>query len=522
MRKRQKLVGVSLMLGIIVGLLVLICFLYVVFYMGVPLWGDRNFTSRFQQQLREYDALFEASKADSYLRNYASLEKKLRSLEKLNATRQFATLQTTLSLLKRERAFVKYEKNFQPRYENNLRAAEKKYPHTVQLQALSIESTLKNGIPTIQDALKLEDGRGSQFIQTFLSVIAEQYRAEEKELLLVDAALLSVTAAPEYRDPTVVLYPLDLRQAESMNTFRFAAEYAYDAGNFPLASRLFALIPYDDALERAGDALFLGDDPDGARELWLLSSNANSLYNYASLSGDPVEKMATLEKLLAQYSDPSQQSFLSGLILYTRLASEERAVAVLGASPYTAQIPLLDLELWRRTEKNYYPDRSLTELWRLIGRHVKDAQIYEYAAWYFGKSRRYEELALLLKNASLQGIDGKPLQYWRIMLDARSRDDHSTVRDALSALYEPAEPPWFARANAGRFSEAARSWQNAVDHYHRALAGTDNPQTKSRILQRIAACLAALGRNGESRSALEEAVSLDPANLSARSALNAR
>jgi tetratricopeptide (TPR) repeat protein len=505
--------------------------------MEVPLWGTRD--ARFQKTLREYDALFEASreasietsetsrampKESSPLRYYGLLKKKLAAIERLNDNPQFATAQTTLSLLKRQRVLAKYDRNFRSRYEESLRAAGQKYPATVQLRVLSTETALMNGLSTIKDALNIRAERDGMSAVTVFTVLAESYSGREREHLLVDAALLSLFSGEignEYRDVNIVLYPLDVREAESVNTFRFAAEYAYDAGNFSLAARLFAALPDENALSRAGDALFLGGDTDGARELWRLSADANSLYNYASLSEDAAEQMRILEALLATYANPSEPSFIAALVRYTRLLSDERAAAVLAASPYTAQNPLLDLELWRRTEKNYPPDRALAEMWLLIGRHTKESPVYEYASWYFGRERQYEELTLLLGNAALQGIaaDYRMPRYWQIMLDARTQDRNVT-RETLAVFRdESGEQPWFVSANIGRLYEAEHSWKNAVDHYRTALATTPENQDKSRLLQRIAGCLSAQGRNGEAFAALEEAVSLDPANLTARSAL---
>jgi tetratricopeptide (TPR) repeat protein len=558
-RKSHGITGVSLRLGILAGLLGLAAFLYAVFYLSAPFWGERDYGARFQKALREYDALFAASISvgKSSLRDRAPLERKLVSIEKLNGKPAFATLQTTLSLLKRERVFSRYDAHFRKRYEQNLLAAAQKYPQTVQLEALALEDALKNGLPAIADALKMNEGRG-RFAETMISALAQSFDSAndsnndnagadgKREHLLVDAALLSVVVAGgAYRDTNAVLYPLDAREAESVNTRRFAAEYAYDAGDFPLAARLFAALPDDNALQRAGDALFLGGDTDGARELWLLSSNvspdvssnANSLYNYASLSEDAAEQMTALEKLLAPDSDsdpnaaafspPSSPGapFSASLVLYTRLLNDERAAATLGTSLRTERTPLLDLELWRRTEKNYAPSRALAEMWLLIGRHPRDPQAYEYAAWFFARERQYEELALLLKNAALQGVASRMLRYWHIMLDAQQTGDNKQCREALSALYNEHEEyeqdaPWYIAANMGRLYEAERSWKNAADAYYAALSASAGARDKSRILQRIAVCLAVQGRNTEARGALEEAVFLDPANLNARAALN--
>jgi tetratricopeptide (TPR) repeat protein len=183
------------------------------------------------------------------------------------------------------------------------------------------------------------------------------------------------------------------------------------------------------------------------------------------------------------------------------------------------------LELWRRTEKNYAPGRALAEMWLLIGRHLRDPLVYEYASWYFGRERQYEELALLLKNAALQGVDTGTLQYWRVMLDTQT-ESSKQCREALVALSDVSdlsnkqESPWYIAANIGRLYEAERSWQNAVDSYYTALSNAGGNRDKSRILQRIAVCHTAQGRNTEARGALEEAVFLDPANLNARAALN--
>jgi tetratricopeptide (TPR) repeat protein len=253
--------------------------------------------------------------------------------------------------------------------------------------------------------------------------------------------------------------------------------------------------------------------------LWLLSSNANSLYNYAAWSQDIHEQTTALEKILTRYADASRMSFIAAMIRYTRLLDEERAVASLGASSYTAQTPLLDLELWRRTEKNYPPGRAAAEIWRLIGRHIQENALYEYAAWYFGRNRQYEELSLLLKNAGQQGIDSPMLEYWRVLQEARTGETNAG-REAFSALSFASGHPWYVSANIGRFYEAERSWKNALDNYYTALADAAENRDKSRILTRMAGCLAALGRSGEAYGVLEEAVSLDPGNLAARSALH--
>jgi tetratricopeptide (TPR) repeat protein len=505
--------------------------LYAVFYLGVPFWGERDAALRFQKALREYDALFAGTmETAARPQDYARLEKKLAAIERLNG--RYATLQTTLSLLKRRRVFARYDKrynrNSHGRYEEALRAAQEKHPATVQLQALSAEAALKNGLPTIADALNIV-GVGGSFVETLFAALTESYdgAGKERELLLVDAALLAIVGGADgaYRDTNAALFPLDLRKAEAVNTFRFAAEYAYDEGNFALSSRLFAALPDEGALSRAGDALFLGGETDGARELWRLSGRASSLYNYASLTENTTGRITALEKLLAEHADPSAPSFIAALTLYTRLMSDERAAAVLAASPHTARSPLLDVELWRRTEKNYPPGRALAEMWLLVGRHIKEPLVYEYASWYFGRERQYEELALLLKNAALHGAaDYRMTRYWQIMLDARTQDS-GTVRETLTGFGaafrdESGKQPWFVDANIGRLYEAERSWKNAVDHYRIALAGADENPDKSRLFQRMSVCLAAQGRNGEAFAALEEAVYLDPANLTARSALN--
>jgi tetratricopeptide (TPR) repeat protein len=98
--------------------------------------------------------------------------------------------------------------------------------------------------------------------------------------------------------------------------------------------------------------------------------------------------------------------------------------------------------------------------------------------------------------------------------------DSKQCRETLTALSDETEGAWYIAANIGRLYEAERSWKNAVDRYYTALANAEENRDKSRILQRIAACLAAQGRNSEARAALEEAVTLDPANLNARAAMN--
>jgi tetratricopeptide (TPR) repeat protein len=510
MRKTKGLAGVSLKLGILAGLPLLAGLLYLAAYEGLPLRGERDALARFQKNCREYDLLFEASKEDRYLRNYSVLETKLIALEKQNNDQAFASLQTTLSLLKRERAFSRYERNFRPRYEKNLLAAGEKYPPSVQLQALLFEHALQDGASAMPDALRAmrpaDGASGTRAAAAFFSAMTELYEGKDKEAMLVNAALLTLLDGGAYRDTAAALYPLDLPGAASVNTFRFAAEYAYDAGDFALASRLFAALPSAAALQRSGDALFLAGDRDGARAMWRLSSNTTSLYNHALLSNDEGEQRAALEEALAAASEnPPQRAYTAALTLYTRLLDEERAAAVLQESPFTTQSPLLDLELWRRTERRYPPERALAEMWRLLGRHRQSPELYEYAARYFGKERQYEELALLLKNAALQNIDTAPLAYWRAVLLAREPGGQS-AREAFAALpYEPALRPWYVSANAGRLYEAERAYGRAVEHYAIALAAAPDDRDKARIARRMAACLTAQGKDGAAREALERA-----------------
>ena len=186
-------------------------------------------------------------------------------------------------------------------------------------------------------------------------------------------------------------------------------------------------------------------------------------------------------------------------------------------SPVTEQ-PLGDLELWRRTANKYPPDRSVAEMWRLLGRHRKEAELYEYAAWYFARERRYDELSLLLKNAALQEQKSPALDYWNVFQAARAAGPVDGVELLLAA--SGAKRPWFTEANIGRFYEAGRSYAAAERHYYYALVNADTGRDKARILDRISRCLTAQGKTVEARAVLEEALAFDPENLTVRSALN--
>jgi hypothetical protein len=567
MAQKKTVLVIAIAAGLFAAALVAAFFIF----SGSPFFegGEGGGLARYGRVLREFDLLLSASKNESGVSNIKLLEDKLKLLEKLN--KQKPDLQKELSLLKRKREYSKYVRGYRAIYEKELYAALKKYPATIQLFALAVEKELENaevpyGITNVISAIHIGENIGNKIgenyksagqnayaAETFLSGTAELFSGKEKELLFVDAALLSIilngAQGGKLKDAEIVFFPLQLQEAQSVNTFRFAAEYAYDTGAFALSSRLFAALP-EAALDRAADASFLSGDIAGASALWLLSDDERSLYNYAAFADDANEKTSALEKIIARDTGGNTSGNSSGntggnkaalsaaYTLYTRLLDDERAAAFLASSHKTADDALLDLELWRRSEKNYPSDRSLAEMWRLLGRHKASSEIYAYAAWYFARERRYDELSLLLKNARLPASDFSvrtdtsllPLVYWEAFESARLHHasagakavDTERAIDALEAYSASNGRPWFAEANIALYLEAEHSWTAALQRYYNALTQVELPQNKARILEGVARCHGAQGRPAEARIALEEALLLDPDNLRVRTSLGRR
>jgi tetratricopeptide (TPR) repeat protein len=337
----------------------------------------------------------------------------------------------------------------------------------------------------------------------------------------------------------------------SPDFLRFAAEFFYDYRDPLRAAEIFSRLDTPADIIRQADALWLSGRAETARNIWgLLAApagqrlpgerafpagetyptetpvpaliQARSLYNLAVSAGNRREAAAFYGQLLALPAYPPQaavsggpESRKYGVIRYSRLLNASQALAALeeGLKVY-AEDPLLDLELLRRRAEAWEPGRVTGETWLLLGRHPRAEELYQWAAWYFSRQRRPEETTALLKAAARQGFDAPWLRLYEA-LAAIEAADLDRAGEILRSIPEESAG-WADFANLGRILETLRSPSAAVEYYELAAAAVRDPREAARIQVRIARCLKALGRGGESRRVLEYALDLDPGNLNAR------
>jgi tetratricopeptide (TPR) repeat protein len=310
---------------------------------------------------------------------------------------------------------------------------------------------------------------------------------------------------------------------------------------------LFARLSREDDTAREADALALAGEMQQARTLWrvLASPGAGaerevplsirSLYNLAASSAGGEER-AWLEKLFAELNRPAgiaagipagTPAAIFGLIRYTRMLDTPRSIAIL-ADEELRKNPLLDLELLRRRLDTWPPDKAPAETWILLGRHPEDERLYQWAAYFFDHQRQYGETAMLLRNAANRQIFGPWIDLHRalaLLREGKTNGGEKILKDALNNGRLSPDAAWLYNANLGRIFEGRRSFSAALEYYETAaslVSSTRMPEKAAAALVqlRVSRCLQALGRDRESRRAVEYALELDPDNLNARQELH--
>lgn len=312
----------------------------------------------------------------------------------------------------------------------------------------------------------------------------------------------------------------------SPETLRFGAEFFYDFGDPLRGAELFSRFPDEKSLARQADALWLSGHSDTARTIWraLAFSKSTgspdgqnqdrisqSLYNLASTATDPEEKRSHLERFFAEQGYAPGAGLSYGIISYTRLLDGKRAITILEEQDLTHE-GLLDLERFRRQLDLWPVDRTIAELWLLLGRHPLDERLYHWGAYYFDRQKQYDETALLIKTAQDNHLEGPWMKLSRgigLVREGRLDEGETLLRELSGEV-------WQADANIARVLEARRSNTAALGYYEAAAAQVTNNKEAARIQLNIARSLRALGRFGEVRRVLEQAETLDPENLNVR------
>jgi tetratricopeptide (TPR) repeat protein len=386
-------------------------------------------------------------------------------------------------------------------------------------------------------------------------LVLDSMPADEAEELVTDFAILDILAGDTQGAASRIINAGT--EEHTPDFLRFAAEYYYDFGDPLRAAGMFSRLEGEDALIREADALWLAGYREAAENIWKIivspaapdgadsptpadpslpsergMENASSddavfrsLYNLAG-GADGKEAAAWLERLWLYTAGGTGGRIMDGdtvrfgIIRYTRLLPGSSALAVL-EDPALRAYPLLDLELLRRREDFWGPDRITGETWLLLGRHPDARELYRWAAWYFNLQRKYDETSRLVETAESRGIrEPWLLLHQGIYLLAEGNLDRA--EEALRSV--PEDAAWQSAANLGLIMEARRSPQAAISFYETAAAVMEKsaveppapgafPKEAARLQLRIAGCFRILGRGEESRRVLEYARDLDPENI---------
>jgi tetratricopeptide (TPR) repeat protein len=475
-----------------------------------------------------------------------------------------------LSLLKRYRKLAKRYAGYDEGYRAAVALAEKKYPHSALIAALSAETALSAGAPAEKlkkTALRLSESgpllRDSFFPPAFclyavsgvfdtvdsarsvkhsggmfdaftvsLRGAGSGRQAEQVwEAMLVDAALLKIVdgRGEEAADGLARLEP---GKAALPVTLSFIAGYSFDFADQLLAAELWVKAGGEKNLARAASALYMAGETENARKLWLLlianggggAGRGRFLYNMAATAAGDSEKKSYLEQLLdgTENDGYDKDAVNAGLVMYSRLQPEDRAGAILrlsvrqGASPNKGEA-LIDLEHLRRKLETTTPDRAVAETWLLLNRNPDVEEIYRWAGWYFEYQRRYDDLKDLLRFAGQNGVESPYLAFHRALELARD----GNIQESLELL-ESSDgiPAWQRRANAALLLYARREYAAALGYWEEAAAmlpsgGSDFVrEAGARIYLKMARCRRILGGGqDEIRRDLERARALDGENI---------
>ncbi|MDR1863804.1 MAG: hypothetical protein LBQ67_07785 [Treponema sp.] len=506
----------------------------------------------FGRELRDLDALLAAgAPGDAAEKAIRRLEKKAQSQEE------------RLSTLKRRRNLARQDRAFAESYIKAAAAAARDFSHSEAMAAVAAEALFFDAVQAdFSPALEAYTGRikGNFFLPLLISVHVltggletprraaaipglEQILAsglprlsqESAESLVLDEALLWAVKG-DASGAAVRINNLLASPGAGEEVIRAGAEFFYDHANPLRAAELFARLPQDEDTGREADSLALAGEMGKAGVLWRLlvlprldgggadapdGIRARSLYNLAAVSAGREEEKVWLERLFSELTQPAdaagRPAAVFGLIRYTRMLDTPRSIGILAEAEL--KNPFLDLELLRRRLDTWPVDKSLAEVWLLLGRYPEEEGLYRWAAYFFDHLKQYTETAQLLKLAAKKHIESPALELHRALVllrEGKTDAGEKLLKDALASRSLPPETAWLYNANLGRAGEGRRSFSAALDYYRTAAALVTGKAEAARVQLRISRCLRVLGREEESRRALENALELDPDNLDAR------
>jgi hypothetical protein len=530
----------------------------------------------FYQNLYLFDNVLDMESLNGSL-NHTHIGNLLETLEK-----SAVGTEAWLSLLKRYRKLSKQYPGYADGYRGAVSLAEKKYPHSALIAALSAEAALladPSGAPPEKlnkTALLLSESgplsQGSFFPIAFclyasggsLDTVESAHSVKRidalfdafngnmpysggdgtaervREAMLVDAALVKIVDGRR-EEAAYGLARLEPDKVVLPKTLSFIANYSYDFANPLLAAELWVKSGGESDLARAASALYIGGETEGARSLinlWLAltkyaaagaktdtgsASRGRALYSAAAMAASDPERIPYLEQLLAGTGSGDRDTVDAGLVMYTRLQTEDRARAILSDYPFTRQSALLDLEYLRRSLETMPPDRAVAETWLLLDRHPDSEITYRWAAWYFEYQRRYEDLEALYRFAAQNHVEIPFLDFHRALRLVRD----GNMKEGMDLLENAGDiPAWQRSANIALLLYARREFAAALKHWEDAAATIPSGASPSlraagaRIYLKMAECRRILGGRPEDiRRDLERAQELDGENIDVRLAL---
>ena len=574
----------ALKIACAVGILLLLLFLGLtlgtafISKTGLPPLRDGSASSDFYQVLYLFDKVLSMETLNGRP-NHTHVGNLLKELEK-----SAVGTESWLSLLKRYRKLSKQYDEYVEGYRAAVALAEKKYPRSALIAALSSEAELSAGTAAPVEKLKetalllSESGLLSQaaFFPVAFCLYAvcgsfdtiDSTRAVKRaaalfdgfngrlretdsgngtagrvrEGMLVDAALLKIVDG-RTEEAAAGLVRLEPDKAGLPTTRSFIANYSFDFASPLLAAELWAKNGSEKDLARAASALYIAGETENSRGLWMLliknvagdsatrkmysASQGKALYNIAATAENVSEKILYLTPLIAgtESGNYDRNTVNAGIVMYTRLQTEDRARAILSDYPFTMRTALLDLEYLRRGLETMPPDRAVAETWLLLDRHPDAEELYRWAAWYFEYQRRYEDLEALQRFAAQNRVESPFLTFHRALRLARE----GNISDGLELLESSdVTPAWQREANIALFLYSRREFAAALRHWEEAVSmirDDSSPflrQTGAKIYLKMARCRRILGGGAEEiRRDLERAGSLDGENIDVRLALRA-
>jgi len=489
----------------------------------------------FSRILREYDI-----SAGLFTGTEKEFEKLNRELEKLE--KKTIGVESWLSVLKRRRALARDYPPFTANYRASINRALKAYPSSQPLAALAAAALVKDTAinndaeKTLRGFLSLLTDGDFNKLRLSLHVLLGDFKNPQKaatlpadissdgtEVITQNLIIMKILN-PELNtsdsNAAADIQAVVNSSSPSANFIRFAAEYNYDLGDIRRSAVLFSRLEGDWAVGRQADCLFLAGYPQSARSLWLILSSIpdeRSLYNLAVTTDNEKEASSYLKKIIDIDSVSFANSRQFALIRYSRFLPSAQAVAVLEKTDKLnpSAFPFIDLEICRRKIESQHPARKVAETWMLLDRHFQDEDLYLWASWLMTFQREYDELNILLKRHVSDSYQSSEWAEFYKSIQLMHDGEIDTALNLLQSIPEESAG-WFVYANRGRILEAQRSFSIALGQYSLAIEKRPENKIASKIQYNIARCLIALAHPADARIALENALLLDPDNLTAR------